>query len=307
MKITERYVDEKMTVEQYHALGLPHLSHSMIRLCASQGSWVFYHTYVTKELEQEEESDACRLGTLFHKAAEVGGDWEKGIYVVPSVLADDPMLAQVAAANKGKKLTVPVTAGTELNLRSPAHREYIALHKAAASQQGRLWCTGDEAELIRRQVDAVFENPAAREIVERQDVIRERAHFAKTNTPIVLKALLDIRLPSTRGIGGLGCDFKTTRFNTAHAIIRDALNKGYLYQCAHYTYVSACDEFLFIVVTKTMKPECFVFEPLKVDLDAAFTENQKMYDAFDMAMRMESWHSPMFGCRCPMEKDLCPI
>lgn len=287
VKLTERYTDPVLSSTEYHKLTLPYLSASMLRLIASEGPWVFYHTYVTGDIAKT-ESEACRLGTLFHFAQESGLSWESAVYKVPSKLEDDAVLSFVRGEFHDSKLTVSLDPGTEINMRSAAHRRYIEIHRQKANDSGKLWCTAEEAEQVGRQYDAVMDNPESRSIVERP-CQRELPCFAKTDSALILKALLDIKS------GGMGADFKTIRFNSQDAIVRECLSKGYAYQAAHYADVASLEEFRFICVTKTARPECLVFEPDHADLIKAYDANHRMYDSVAMCLDLNSWHSPAWG------------
>ncbi len=44
----------------------PEVSNSMMKTFRSQGSWTYYHKYITKSLTPDKPSDAMRLGSAFH-------------------------------------------------------------------------------------------------------------------------------------------------------------------------------------------------------------------------------------------------
>jgi hypothetical protein len=292
----------QIPVAEYHSLACPpYLNHSLIRYMAAEGSWRAYHDLMNRAQQSDEDAtDAQRLGTIFHLAQE-REDWQSQIQVVPSALQDDAILADVQAAAAGKKLTVSLEAGTAVNLRSSYHKAYMDAHKAAAEREGRLWLTQDECILVLSQVAACLENPAIRRHMEAAHG-REVTHLAYTSTDIVLKALVDVDC-SPRWV----TDWKTTRFNTPHSFVREAVNKGYEYQAAHYCTVTGADEFFFVAVTKRVPAEAMIYQVPPDVISERKNENYKLYDGVAGCLDMDSWHSPGWGSIMLLDREGLPI
>lgn len=232
-----------ISAAEYHALDA--ISSGGLRMYEKVSPLEYYVTYVSRT-KKSPGTTATKLGTAFHAAMEDPSAWEDAYRVISDTLDDeaicDVVNVSLDASGSGSKRA---NVGDTLNRRLPAHKMYEENLAADAAAQGQELITHDQLEIIRRQVDAVYDSPACRDYVGRKTSSNvEMACVYNTDLSKPAKALCDLVLPECI------VDFKTTKALNPHQFLRDALdNHGYQYQAAHYLYVTGFTEFRFITVT----------------------------------------------------------
>jgi hypothetical protein len=279
-----------ITPTEYH--DLPGISSGGIRCFAKEGPLMYHSRYVLKE-NQPADSSAKRLGRAFHLAMSDPSDWYKEFCVVPPVLEDDEQLAAIRSSWNGRHTKACLEVGTEVDMRTGPHREYIELKRQDASAHGREWITRNELDKQAHMINSITESAAAMEYVGIADAKTEAAcvNIDKA-TGMEIKALGDVVLPATRTI----VDFKATRQTTANGFIRDALKKySYQYQGEWYTRVFEYDSFVIISVRNEPPYEAMVYRIPPEVMTEVRERNDFHLDALWGCYDQDSWHSLGWG------------
>ena len=308
-----------VTLDEYHKR--PELSSSGIRTFAKCGPWQFLAenldfarsaaslmgTRLTEDIDEvaREDTDSTRLGRAFHLAMQFGvGHIDAHVVQVPKVIADDEHLeAVIASIPDGSKATRPEP-GDEINMNLKYHRGYVDGMRARAQKEGKDWVTANELHVLKRQVEAVFANPACRDFLEQPGAELEKCCVglcAKTGLPV--KAIADLLLPAL----GVVLDFKTTRAKTANEFVYDAL-KVYSYAHQGDWYLRVFGHQLFKLISVRGKPpyEAMLYDlpknvllggrsPLGFERQGVRTANNFHLEAIRNCVLTDSWHSMMWG------------
>lgn len=241
----------EMTAEEYHAA--PGLSSSALRCFVLEGELAYYNKYVLRR-GTSRESDALRLGKLFHLGMERPADWQDEVLIVPPAVPDPldqiALLINAGTSSAAAKL-IP---GAAWNEKLSSHRQYRDVMMDMAKAQGKHFIRHSEFEQVKSQINAVWDNHLAREILTGNHLQSEMACFAETSKlPFKLKALLDNHYDDCV------VDFKTTRFLNWADFIRDGYRKGYHYQMAYYCLVTGLKRAKIIAITNEPPYEANVF------------------------------------------------
>jgi hypothetical protein len=251
MSLARNWVN--MTSEQYHAA--PGLSSSALRCFILEGELAYYHRYVARTQVQP-ETDALKLGRIFHLAMEKPTTWEQEVVVISPTVPDplDPLAIGINSNLKAGSKADLLYPGAEWNERLKTHRQYRDDVERLAQAQGKHFLRHEEYEQVKSQVNAVWDNHSAKEILTGNQLKSEMACFATAKTlPFQLKALLD------NHDDDCVIDFKSTRFLNWSDFIRDGYRKGYHWQMAYYCLVSGLKRAKIIAVTNTPPYEANVF------------------------------------------------
>ena len=306
-----------ISTPEYHAMEA--VSSGGLRMYEKISPLEYYVTYVART-KKSTGTTATKLGTAFHAAMEDPQQWEDSYRVISETLDDEAIVDFVnlsldASGSGSKRATV----GEALNRRLPSHKMYEENIEADAASQGQELITVDQLEVIRRQVDAVYDSPACREYVGRKKSSNvEMACVYDPGFGQKCKALCDLVLPECI------VDFKTTKALNPHQFLRDALdNYGLQYQAAHYLFVTGFREFRFITVTSeaVMRSgsacEANVWYVPERELERAMTKNlqtlRTICDHFASARENPencdsqgiplSWHNEGYGAMDPLPMD----
>lgn len=205
------------------------------------------------------DTSSKRLGRAFHAAMEHTSReaWLKHFEIVPTTLEDDAEREAVMLANP--KTKQDMTPGTELNrVGKGAHNQYFMMKQAKAQREGRDWVTRDEFQKVIYMIEAVWKNPAARQILE-QGGEREQTYLRRCpDTGIGMRALIDVRIPGRHKI-----DFKTTRAMNRNEFLREVFRQYSIdYQAEWYSRVTdSYDEPFYIITVRNERPfESIVYE-----------------------------------------------
>ena len=231
-----------MTVEEYH--GLPAISSGGLRCFEKFGPLEYHAQYVAKT-KASVESTARRMGTCFHSAMEDPDNWEAGYEVVPEVAQDQELVESVKSTVDSKSKAEPPQWGVVLNLKKPLHRRYMSLVEEKAKSCGKILLTEEQHATIDLQISAVYDNPACREYVGQKNSGNVEMACVRECpvTGMPMKALVDLLT------GDTVVDFKTDMSLNPDETIRNAEKHGYIFQAAHYLYVTGRPEHRFITVT----------------------------------------------------------
>lgn len=266
-------------VDQYWEM--PYISSSGIRCFAREGPYSYWAKYV-KRIAPSSDSESKRLGSLLHFAID-NQDWESRLYSEPETIEDDEVFAELEEGTPEH-----FAPGEKVNKRSPIHREYLRIHaeKFCDMPDGLHLKPGDD-EHVKRQIDAIVENPESRELFDSQG----ETECAAVNEQLGLntKCLVD------KLIGRLGVDWKTTRHTTANAFIYDAWKLGYHFQSEWYKSTASLERFLIVSVTSTEYPEAMVYEVPRIKAKEARDANLYHLQSIKDCMDTDSWHSLYWG------------
>ena len=279
------------TKDEYHAAAA--ISSGFIRIYSTEGPLVAYHQYVARDMPVDEEKDWQRLGTAFHLAME-GKPVDDGYVIMPPVVPDwfAPEMAkesELKARGGTKKhgLHQLDGEGSAFNGLWDRHKLFRDEHRDAAYHQGKSWLTVDEAETVKQQVEAVFANRAAAELLGPATSGNQEVSITAVcdSSGLKLKALADVLLPGTV------IDFKTTRHRTIEDFSRDCFGKGYHWQLAHYCRVCQCTRAVVITVTKEFPFESMVYEFDEACLREADEQNRNVLAQIKHSYDSGSWHT----------------
>lgn len=294
-KITALRVGERLSLdldpETYHKL--PFISSGFVRSMDAVGEYTTYATYVARTMEKP-DSDALRLGRVFHLAATDPVGWREHICVVPSHLQNDHVLRAIRLHWMGrtKKLMEP---GEEIDMKSPAHKAYIEAHRAEATASGRQWITEQELANTEEQIEAVLENRETARVVGNPKCVYEKTCFYRDpRSGLVLKAMADVVF----GEESLVVDFKTSRWNTADQFIRAAIyDYAIPVQMAHYTRTWGLSHAAIISVRNFRPTEALWFDVSKWRMDEATKTLDDALRRIKECMSVGHWHSLGHGER----------
>lgn len=233
---------KNLTAEEYHAA--PGLSSSALRCYIREGRLKYYARYIQKKLPVV-DSHAMKMGRVFHKAMEAPNGWQDSYLVMPDVIPDDATVhvinnAAKAAGSKAESL-IP---GKEWEFGKKLHRQFRDHLQAQSAREQKELLTPAELEIVKCQINAVFDNTKCREWITETQIRSEISCFLETEKlPWPLKALIDIdHAPSI-------IDFKKTCEHHYSGFIRDAFRRGYHWQLAYYALVAGRTEGRIIAVT----------------------------------------------------------
>lgn len=281
-------ITAEMSQSAYHAR--PEISSGFVRSMLDAGEWTTHHKYVLR-LSDDVDSDAMRLGRLFHSAAPDPQGVLSRVYRLPTALADDSFLASIRRKYLGKT-KAGLSAGDALDMHVPAHREYVALHRAEATRLGQVWCDDEELELQREQVSSVVDNPQTSFLFGNPRAKYEQVGFYRDKeTGLLLKGMADVL------IDDLVVDFKTTRYHTKHDFLRSALQRGMRVdlQCAHYCRVFKRPRAAVVTVRNFRPCEAMYYEIPPVYMRAADIALSIALAKIKECMDMGTWHSDGWG------------
>jgi len=294
MNVTERSVKD-ITIDEYHAAVA--ISSGGIRCFVKDGPPTYYERYVARTMVSP-DSDAKRNGRALHLFCQWPDTWDEHLAVVPSRLRDDDILAQVREEYGKKRSSVSLDPGTEINLRSPAHRAYKEAYVAKAEANGKEFVSEEELGTLKRQFDSIWENPAARKYLE-AGAKTEVPHFGvEQATGMAVKALCDIDMAPEVIV-----DFKTTRMSTSDMFVRDAIDKGYPFQAAWYLDVIGAAKFVIISVRNAPPYESMVYRVPEHRIDQARRSNDSVLSQIAACHATDSWHSLGYGQEIDLEYE----
>jgi hypothetical protein len=302
--MTERKTDTRewltITPEQYHALDA--LGSSAIRCFALEGQLEFYARFVAK-LKPKPDTDAMRMGRAFHAAMEGDPEWNNRYAVVPDVIQDDDVCDEVNANMKSGSKATPCIPGDEINQRLQSHRAYLDAHREAALKTGMDWMTPSEAERVKYQVAAVYDNPDCRELLSIRSNIQSEVACVYDHAGVKRKALID------RVVGDGIVDFKSTCQSNPLEFLRDAKRRGYDYQMGDQLFVTGKSWAAIISVNDTYPYEAHAWDMPKglmvqrVDDATRHTEaigqlrQLALLDENDSQGVPTSYHNELWGSR----------
>lgn len=280
---------------------LPAVSSSGLRLYATEGPMVYRAAIIDRTIVRN-QTDPMRLGTAFHRAMDDKTAWDQCYAIIPTELEDDESLAIVKADWSGKKSTADLSPGAELNLKFPAHRQYLELRKQVAASIGKDWVTDDEVATIRQQIEAVYDNPACIQYLGEGAETESPYTAIDQETRLPIKCLCD-RLV-TFGERRVVVDFKTTSTRTPYQFFREGIRgRGYDKQGEMYLRVTGADAYILIAVSSEAPFESLVYtleDTLIVDAkstnDAALQKLQYNYE-------FNGWHSEGWGAEIPLTSE----
>lgn len=239
-----------ITPDEYFAR--PEISNGCLRCYMTDGPLICYHQFIKRDMESK-SSDAKEFGRSFH-AAVADPDSFLGFYAtIPDTIEADSAAESVRSALLASGSKADFQVGDEINRKKSAHRQYIELHQQMALQNGLDYVTESDLETIRRMIEAIHENAAAREYVLLSGQHNTEVAYVNQDrvTGLGIKALVDLDL------GPVLVDYKTTRHTRPHDFLRDIM-KSYKYQAEWYLRVTGAEKMVFIGVTKSPPHECFV-------------------------------------------------
>lgn len=280
----------KMKDADYRAL--PLISSSGIRTFASAGPWVYYHAYVLRSLPSK-DTESKRRGSLLHFALDNIDDWQSRLYHEPETIEDDPVFQ--ACLEQSDNPPDHFQIGEPINKRSPIHREYLAAHREryCETPDGLIIVPGD-IERVQQQIEAVYENPETRELIESEGHTECAAVNESHGTGI--KCLIDRYLTSNVAV-----DWKTTQYHTANAFISHGKRLGYHFQAEWYQRVSECSDFIIVSITSNPPFEAMCYEmPKEVMAEAREANDFHLQSIIDCQLQ-DSWHSLYWGGRIPFD------
>lgn len=289
-----------LSAAEYHALDA--LGSSAIKCFAVDGQLEFYARYIAKTKERK-ETDAMRLGRAFHAAMEDENGWEKRYARIPTSIEDDEFVEAINGARDPKSKAEPLVVGVPIYPKFPTHREYVEAHRLRAERLGLDWMNDDEIEIVHRQIQSAYANPAIRELLENKSQLNvEATCIAQHSSGLKIKALCDMVLPA--GI----IDFKTTSQPNNRSFLWDAFKKRhYDYQAGLYRLVTGKERFWFISIKGEPEYEANLFEvpprlleQRQADIDnslnlIAQTMRMSALDEKDESGIPPSWHSEGWG------------
>lgn len=272
---------------EYHER--PEISHSGIKCFAKEGPLMFHARYVARTV-QAPDSGAKRLGRVFHLAMSDPKSWVDFVEIRPDTLGDDEDLYMVAADWAEGDSKAPLTPGSPISNRYPAHREYLERRRQRAEREGKEFISEEELIKVTHMVASVYENPAALEYVGKGGLV-EKACIAKDRqTGLGLRALVDLWLDD------IVVDFKTTRHTTANGFVNEALNKwSYNYQAEWYLRVTGARSFKIISVRNDPPFESMVYTVPRTIILATREANDYHLQALKECFETDSWHSLYWG------------
>lgn len=219
-----------ITPDEYHRRD--EISSSGMRLFARDGAPDYYAAYIAKT-KTFPETDALRLGSATHILFETPGRWEERIQIIPATIERDDIADEINSDFDARNSTAKrIELGDDINSRLPTHRAYMDRLKAEADALQKMWCTEDESRNLVGQLEAILADPVCRSIVEQGGNREQAAINVDAATGLGIRALADVDNPRL-----LGTDLKTTRWRSRQQFARDALNRGYHRQLAHYESV----------------------------------------------------------------------
>ena len=250
----------------------PEVSNSMMKTFMGQGSWTYYHKYITKTVDDSKQSDSLRLGSAFHSYMECAGrclntdeHLQEWLTVLPEYIDDEP-----------------------LNLRLKAHREFVEEYKQLADDREIPWVTPAEFQNISGMVDSALVNPVASDLILRATESTCEVKAINTINGVDVKGMADLYLPEINPI----VDYKTTRQHSLKGFIKDAIYKyKYHLQAAHYCDVFECDKFIFIAVRSFEPFETIVYEVHPRLIQQGKTANHSTLDEIKFCTEMDEWHT----------------
>lgn len=292
-----------ITVEEYHEH--PGIGSGALRTFIMTGPLEYYACHVAKK--KESESDAFRLGRAFHAAMETPGTWTDRYIRVPIAIDDADVASDIEATFKaaGSKAAIPGF-GEELNLRRPFDRAYRDHFRLVAERECKDYLNGDEIDTVHKQVAAVWDNPAIRDILS----VPGKAEVAAVRQVggLVVKALLDV-YQRERFI-----DFKTTKAKSPSEFWREAKRHGYDWQIAHYSIVTGQNVHKLVYVSKE-----YPFEAQLVDMPTEWIADKKdaieyhlgclnqLYEQLDDNPEVDSDGIPLIFHNEPWGAEIDPI
>lgn len=284
-----------ITAAEYHQYDA--VSHHGMRCFEQDGALVYHARYIERSLEKV-DTDAMRLGRIFHLAMEKQDKWKEAVYLVPESLEDDEFLEEIAEQCRGRS-KASFEPGTPISLKVPGHRLYMEAHQLKAARLGQEWVTPKDIATVLGQIMAVYENPECLQYVNhgRHDAAEVACIAEDFETGLMKKALIDLLLDDVI------VDYKVTRFRTAKKYVWDAYNRGYQYQGDHYLDVTGREKFCQIVVTSEPPFEANVFVLPEAKRKLARERNRATLAAIWQCMQLESWHSPNWGAELPLDPD----
>lgn len=296
------------TVDEYHEQ--PAISSGGLRTFRVDGPLEYHRKYVLRE-DDGEEKDWQRLGTAFHLAMEDLDEFRESYHVVPDIVPDDFQGGpQTDAEQRAWAATTQYlpdgSTGMTLSSKFKRHKAFLAEQQLIAESNGKSWLTKSEAEAKEAQVQAVWDNPAARPFLGDHTLGNREVPFWSEDqeTGLPMKALADIV------VGDAVVDFKTTRYRNPDDFVRDCIGypvirdgelkywkagKGYAHQLAHYLYVTGLHRAIIITVCTDPPFESMVYEISPDILKLAHGMNLRTMRQIATCMEYDAWHTLGWG------------
>ena len=229
---------------EYHRR--PEISSGFTRCMKSEGPLAAYSKYVARD-SVDEDSESMKIGRLVHLALSQPDSWKDSVRIAPQCLEEGESLESIRKAWSGRT-KAKLQAGDEIDLRVPAHREWIA--SLAGDPSVSLVSQGD-FDTVCGIAQSVGENPATAVLVNSQEIDREVVGFRRDEkTGLVLKSMADCLLLDE----SLVVDYKTSSLQTAEKFIRHAIREwGIGVQLAHYARVFQVENAA-VVYLRNQKP-----------------------------------------------------
>lgn len=278
------------------------VSSSGLRCFSTEGSWMYYKTYVTREVERD-YTDALRHGHAIHCAVELGDDWRDVVYRQPDIIDCQDIFSKVVDSWESD---VPghFSEGQPINTRSPIHREYLRLHEELLSG-GKLRLSDAEISDVEQYRVAISENDECLQWVLADGMSEVSCFRTDERTGMPMKCKLDkaVSINGTKTI----IDIKSTRKPLPHQFVAHACGRagqgglGYHYQAEWYLRVTGFDEFKIIAVTKTAAPEAFLFTVPESVLQQARDANDNHLWSIANCHEMDSWHNTGHNADLPLD------
>ena len=255
----------------------------MLRCFATEGPWTCKAIYVDRSVVKK-DTEAKRLGSLFHLGMEKPDSWRDEVTLLPEVVPDSfgDKLSKAELSSD-----THVQGGMKLEKKFKRHSEYLQWY-INTECRGKQVMEPDELRSVERMITAVHENPATRKFVS-QGLREVPATAVHLPTGLATRGLADIWHDD------LVVDFKSTRFGTRREFVRDAYSKGYHYQMAHYCSVFGAKRAVIIAVRNFEPFESMVFELPQSKLKEASESNDRYLDQMNQCFELGDWHSLGWG------------
>lgn len=301
------------TVEEYHAY--PAISSGGLRCFRTEGPLEYHRRFVARE-EAEEQTDWMRLGSAFHLAMEDMEKFMDSYVIVPDLVPDSfgggPQTDAEKKAREAEKQPIPGTYeyGMPINKRMKRHAEYLQHVQQQAAAEGKSWLTRQEADAQLAQVKAVWDNKAARKLLESEVVGKEVPYLTECpHTGLPKKALADM-IVMFNGRRTL-VDWKTTRTRTAATFFWDAIGypilrdgelvgwrktKQYAHQIAHYEdVIEGIEDKIIVSVTNQGAIEAMVYRVSDEIVEHARQMNLATIRSIAACHEFDCWHCDGWG------------
>ncbi len=274
--------------EEYHRR--PEISSGFVRSMKSEGPLQAHARFIARS-EADEDNAAMQLGRIVHRALADPDGWQKTMRFLPESLQDGDELDALRKKWRGRSKAT-LQPGDDIDLKVPAHREWLAQHAADKSID---WVSQEVYDQAVGIVESVSANPATAVLVGNPAVDCEVIGFHKDlGTGLILKAMADVLYLEE----SLICDFKTTSLATTEKFIRFALRDyGIDIQLAHYARVFQVQNAAVIALRNQKPYESAWLSLPEFGLRQARAALDWSLRKIDECLQFGNWNSDGFGTR----------